>query len=85
MTVHPAVAAHQRARRRRRADFALRLIANVLAVLFGGWLMMFAVGVVHHEWIGQCPTIGWMPAVALAAFLRGALAPIPSFKSDATN
>lgn len=44
--------------------------------LFGGLWLMLAVGIVHHEWIAGCPTIGYWWAVLLAGLLRMALATV---------
>lgn len=38
---------------------------------------MLAVGVVHHEWIASCPTIGYWWAVVLIFLIRAALYQIP--------
>lgn len=46
--------------------------------LLAGWALMLAVGVIHHEWIEQCPTIGYWWAVVLAFLLRSALHVIDS-------
>lgn len=51
----------------------LGLALSALFSLLGGWALMLAVGVIHHEWIPQCPTIGYWSAVLLAMLLRGAL------------
>lgn len=41
--------------------------------LLAGWSMMLAIGIVHHEWIPQCPTIGFWWAVLLSGLLRASL------------
>lgn len=39
--------------------------------MFRGWLLMFAVGIAHHEWIQQLPTIGyWWSCLLAALFLK---------------
>ncbi len=81
-TIHPAVAADRRTRREKKLDFWFGLAFQLLFVLLGGWMFMLAVGVVHHEWITWCPTIAFGPAVALAALLRAALAPIPNWRKS---
>lgn len=53
--------------------------------LFGGLWLMLAVGVVHHEWLPACPTIGFWWAVLLAALLRMALAEIPPKRDTAVT
>jgi hypothetical protein len=51
---------------------SLRLQFTIWAVLTvgAGWAFMFAVGVVHHEWITSCPTIGFWWAILLRSLLR---------------
>jgi hypothetical protein len=49
------------------------LLTSVLIALMAGWAFMLAVGVIHHEWIPACPTIGYWSAVILAALVRSAL------------
>jgi len=41
--------------------------------LIGGIFLMFAVGVIHHEWIESCPTIGYWWAVVLSFLITMAL------------
>lgn len=43
-----------------------------------GWYLMLAVGIVHHEWIRSCPTVGYWWAVALCALVRSALNYVPT-------
>jgi hypothetical protein len=52
---------------------AARIITSILMTITAGWFLMLAVGVVHHEWIPACPTIGFWWAVLLASLIRGAL------------
>lgn len=53
---------------------ALIIVALQLALAaLGGWALMLAVGIVHHEWITACPTIPFAPAIILSALLRAAL------------
>lgn len=58
------------------------LIVGAIHIAMGGWLLMLAVGVVHHEWIPACPTIGIWWACILSACLRGALMATPSGSTD---
>jgi hypothetical protein len=51
--------------------------------LLGGWALMLAVGVIHHEWIPQCPTIGYPWAVLLALLIRLALYTVPTSSGGA--
>lgn len=46
---------------------------NLTMTLMGGLWFMLGVGIVHHEWIPQCPTIGFGWSVLLAAMVRSAL------------
>lgn len=84
-TVNPAIAQAIRAdrqfRSRKRTDALIRLGLELLAVFVRGLWMMLAVGIVHHQWIHACPTIGYGSAVALAALLSSALWPITHRKS----
>lgn len=41
--------------------------------LLTGWFLMLAVGVIHHEWIRACPTIGYWWAALLSGLLRSGL------------
>ena len=52
------------------------LVTAVASMLFGLFLML-AVGVVHHEWIAACPTIGYWWAVVLVFLIRAALYQLP--------
>lgn len=45
------------------------MVSTTMTMVFG-WVFMLAVGIVHHEWIRQCPTIGYGWATLLAALLR---------------
>lgn len=58
------------------AAIAELVVNTLLSLLFGFWLML-AVGVVHHEWIRQCPTIGYFWSVVLVSLIRGALYQLP--------
>jgi hypothetical protein len=52
------------------------LVQSVVHVLIGGWYLMLGIGVIHHEWIAQCPTIGYGWAILLASLLRSAFATV---------
>lgn len=41
----------------------------VAGALLGGWLFMLTIGVVHGEWLGGMPTIGYWSAVKVSAML----------------
>lgn len=72
----------RKSRRKALGRFLYLLTQSIGNSLFAGLWMMLAVGVVHHEWIVQCPTIGYWWAVLLAYLLRTALAPFKPVKSD---
>ncbi len=55
-----------------KSRFFGQLLVDFLAALAGGWMFMIAVGIVHHEWIRACPTIGFGWAVLIGALFRGA-------------
>lgn len=61
----------RRAERRGKAmeGCATALLTSVLRAFLGGWLLMLAVGIAHHEWLHQLPTIGFWPAVVIYAVL----------------
>lgn len=48
---------------------ALAFLTPFAWVPFGGWTLMLAVGVVHHEWWPAVPTIGYWWAVVLCLLL----------------
>jgi hypothetical protein len=50
--------------------FLLTMFVVVVAgALFGGWIFMLTVGVVHGEWLPMMPTIGYWSAVKVSAML----------------
>lgn len=49
---------------------------NGLHALFGGWMLMLAVGVAHHDWVPGLPTIGYWWAVLLVWLLQGAFSTV---------
>lgn len=55
------------------AIILMSFILSLFYSLLGGWFLMLAVGIIHHEWIPTCPTIGYGWAVLLAMCIRGAL------------
>lgn len=68
------------------AKFFGHLLASVfismLAAMVSGWLLMLAVGVAHHEWTPDLPTIGYWWAVLLAWLLRSATLTASSMDGD---
>lgn len=60
--------------RRRKKDTAMILAEFALSVgtlLYGAWMLMLGVGVVHHEWLPQLPTIGYGNSVLLMFLVSG--------------
>lgn len=50
------------------AILAVIVIAFIRA-LIAGWGLMLAVGVAHHEWVPNLPTIGLAPAMLIAVLI----------------
>jgi cytosine/uracil/thiamine/allantoin permease len=48
-------------------------LTGVLMSLLCGWYFMLAVGVIHHEWLPQLPTLGYWWSVLIAYLIRVAL------------
>jgi hypothetical protein len=48
-------------------------ILDILLALIGAWAFMLGVGIVHAEWIPQCPTIGYGWSLVLFLLFGGAL------------
>jgi len=44
-------------------------IVLALGALFGGWMFMLTVGVIHGEWLPMMPTIGYWSAVKVSFML----------------
>lgn len=57
----------------RHKSWSERLSFMVCSTILGGWLLMLAVGVIHHEWIHSCPTIGFGWSVLLSSLIKAAL------------
>ena len=75
--------ARRKSRRKALGKLVSSPIQSMVHILIGGLWFMLAVGVIHHEWIAQCPTIGYWWAVLLASLLRSAFAAV-STKSGET-
>ncbi len=73
-----AIAADRKRRRDKKVDAWSRFVGQLLATFLRGWLLMLAVGVIHHEWIPVCPTLSYGWALLLAVLISGALVPVPS-------
>lgn len=71
--IDAAVARDRRQRNAKRADAITNFVAQATLAVAAGFCLMLAIGVVHHEWIRTCPTLGFGKSVVLAALLRGAL------------
>jgi hypothetical protein len=67
--------------------FARWLFTFTSTCLMTGLWLMLAVGVIHHEWIPQCPTLGYWWSVLLAYLLQVSLtrATPPSKTKAATD
>ena len=63
----------RRSRGKAFGKFVTALVGSWLTNLLAGLWLMLAVGIIHHEWIRQCPTIGYWWAVLLVGLLRPAL------------
>jgi predicted lipid-binding transport protein (Tim44 family) len=74
----------RKSRRKAFGKFMGALIQALLIAAMGGLWLMLAVGVIHHEWIAQCPTIGYGWATLLASLVRAALS-ASSVKSEAAR
>jgi hypothetical protein len=57
-----------------RKSFRYKLGYATILMFTSAWSLMIAVGVVHHEWIVQCPTIGFGWALLLTLFIRSIFA-----------
>lgn len=62
--------ANARIRTRTRSDRITRFTTASLLSFYGAWMFMLAVGVIHHEWIPACPTIGFWWALLLCGLIR---------------
>jgi len=67
------ITAGRRAERRKKATQGCitGLCVSILGALWGGWMLMIAVGVAHSGWLPNLPTIGYWTAVLIVALLRG--------------
>lgn len=63
----------RRSRRKVLSEFVVALVMLYVEALLTGWFLMLAIGVVHHEWIRSCPTIGYWWAALLSGLLRSGL------------
>ncbi len=55
--------------------------ANALMALWGGWMLMLAVGVAHDQWTPTLPTIGYWWAALIVWLLQGAFTTIKPSKN----
>lgn len=60
-------------RRDQRLNFGQRLLIWAALTISGGWEFMLAIGLIHHEWIPSCPTIGFWWSVLISFLLRTAM------------
>ena len=76
------------ARKGRKAEQRGKAIGRVLTgilyslciYLIRGFFLMIGVGVVHHEWLPQLPTVGYWTAFLVVALLAGVLSAVPPMK-----
>lgn len=47
--------------------------SQILLAFALGWVFMLTVGVIHHEWIPQLPTLGYWWAFLIIALIRSCL------------
>lgn len=66
-------ACRRRSRGKAFGKFLIALLTAWLSNLIAGLWLMLAVGIIHHEWIRSCPTIGYWWSVLLVGLLRPAL------------
>lgn len=69
----PIAEAIRRDRSNRRADLVTYGLVMATLTATGGWGLMLAIGVIHHDWIPACPTLGFGHSMLLAMLLRSAL------------
>jgi len=51
--------AEEEARKQKIVKVIKEVIIAVQINLIGAWFLMIGVGVVHHEWLPDLPTLGW--------------------------
>lgn len=56
------------------------LVRSALNALFGGWMLMLAVGVIHFHWLPSLPTVGYWVSVLLVLLMRGVFSRMPVTK-----
>ncbi len=54
-----AVRRDRQARRDKTTDAIAELVGQIVGTLLRGWFFMLGIGVIHHEWLPQCPTLGY--------------------------
>ena len=74
--------ARRKSRRKALGKFVGALLQSMAHILINGLWLMLAIGVIHHEWIAECPTLGYWWAVLLASLLRSALATVTPKNGD---
>jgi hypothetical protein len=47
------------------------IVAGFVRGLFGGWMLMLAVGIAHSHWIQELPTIGYWTSATIVYLLHG--------------
>lgn len=48
----------------------MRFFSYLISLILGSWLSMLAIGVIHHEWLTNMPTVGFRGALIIT-FLFG--------------
>lgn len=48
---------------------ALIVLLAVLRLLLVAWVFMIGIGVIHAEWLGELPTIGYAASVGVSTML----------------
>jgi hypothetical protein len=60
----------------------VEFVFSMLVLLYGAWMLMLAVGVAHHEWLPDLPTIDYGTSVLLVWMLSGVASATRRFKLD---
>ena len=53
------------------------LVSSALNALFGGWMLMLTVGIIHLHWLRDLPTVGYWISVLIIALMRGVFSRMP--------
>ena len=47
----------------------MRILSYLVSLILGAFLFMIAVGVIHHEWLTNMPTIGFRGSLIVTVLL----------------